>query len=90
MVASNGHVTSELGSSVSVQSSTGTTTITTEVADGGSSNLQGETIWGDFTVYGKGFGHGVGMSQSGAKGMAKAGFDYVSILQHYYTGITVG
>ena len=38
---------------------------------------------------GMGYGHGIGMSQSGAKGMAEAGFDYVQILQHYYTGIEV-
>lgn len=34
-------------------------------------------------------GHGVGLSGCGAKGMAKAGFDYVAILKHYYTGIEV-
>ena len=33
---------------------------------------------------GGGFGHGVGMSQSGAAGMAKAGMDYQEILKHYY------
>ncbi len=48
-----------------------------------------ETVWGDFTIYGKGFGHGVGMSQSGAKGMAQAGFSYADILGYYYTGVTV-
>lgn len=35
---------------------------------------------------GEGWGHGVGMSQYGAKGMAEAGFDYEEILTHYYTG----
>lgn len=38
---------------------------------------------------GKGWGHGVGMSQEGAKGMAKAGFTYDQILKYYYTGTTV-
>lgn len=33
-----------------------------------------------------GYGHGVGMSQYGANAMAKEGFDYKSILTHYYTG----
>lgn len=37
-----------------------------------------------FTV--TGFGHGVGMSQYGAKVMAENGADYVEILAHYYTG----
>jgi len=37
----------------------------------------------------RGFGHGVGMSQWGANGMAQAGFNYKEILKHYYTGVTV-
>lgn len=36
-----------------------------------------------------GYGHGVGMSQYGANAMAKEGFDYKSILTHYYTGTDV-
>lgn len=32
----------------------------------------------------KGYGHGVGMSQYGANGMAKAGYTYEQILKHYY------
>ncbi len=39
-----------------------------------------------FVFSGEGWGHGVGMSQYGAKGMAEAGFDYEEILTHYYTG----
>lgn len=35
---------------------------------------------------GEGWGHGVGMSQYGAKGMAEAGFNYEEILTHYYSG----
>ena len=31
-----------------------------------------------------GYGHGVGMSQYGANGMAKEGYKYINILQHYY------
>lgn len=37
-----------------------------------------------------GFGHGVGMSQTGANAMAKKGADYIDILTHYFTGVTVG
>jgi len=33
----------------------------------------------------KGYGHGVGMSQWGAQGMAKEDYKYYEILQHYYT-----
>ncbi|HHV98528.1 MAG TPA: SpoIID/LytB domain-containing protein [Clostridiaceae bacterium] len=38
---------------------------------------------------GKGWGHAVGMSQEGAKGMALAGFKYDEILMHYFTGTKV-
>lgn len=34
----------------------------------------------------KGYGHGVGMSQYGAHGMAKKGYNYKDILAHYYVG----
>ena len=33
-----------------------------------------------------GYGHGVGMSQYGARAMALGGADYTQILSHYYTG----
>jgi stage II sporulation protein D len=36
-----------------------------------------------------GYGHGVGMSQYGANGMARAGKAAPEILTHYYTGVTV-
>ena len=36
------------------------------------------------TITTKGFGHGVGMSQYGANGMAKEGYKYDQILKHYY------
>lgn len=39
-----------------------------------------------FTFEGTGWGHSIGMSQYGAKGMAEAGFSYVDILLHYFPG----
>ncbi len=39
-----------------------------------------------FRFSGIGWGHGVGMSQYGAKGMAEAGFGYQDILLHYFVG----
>lgn len=36
-----------------------------------------------------GFGHGVGMSQAGANGMAAAGATFEDILHHYYTDVTI-
>ncbi len=38
---------------------------------------------------GMGYGHGVGMSQYGAKGMAEAGFNYKQIIEYYFTGASV-
>src|SRR5581483_5179498 len=37
----------------------------------------------------KGYGHGVGMSQYGANGMAAAGKTYKEIVEHYYTGVSI-
>lgn len=37
----------------------------------------------------RGYGHGVGMSQYGAKGMAENGYNYQQILRHYYQGISL-
>ncbi len=37
-------------------------------------------------IRGAGFGHGIGMSQYGAYGYAKHGYDYKQILAHYYQG----
>ena len=34
--------------------------------------------------WGAGFGHGVGLSQEGAKNMAEQGLTYRQILKHYY------
>ena len=38
-----------------------------------------------WTIKGRGFGHGVGMSQYGAYGFAQHGLGYKRILSHYYT-----
>lgn len=48
-------------------------------------SVQGDTVL--FTT--DGYGHGVGMSQYGANGMAQAGYKYIDILTHYYTGVEV-
>lgn len=39
----------------------------------------------EYTITGGGFGHGIGMSQNGAKNMAKQGMNYKTILDFYYT-----
>ncbi len=45
------------------------------------------TVGERITITTKGYGHGVGMSQYGAQGMAKEGYTYEEILKHYYTGV---
>jgi stage II sporulation protein D len=42
-----------------------------------------------FVITGKGWGHGVGLCQVGASGMARAGASFEEILKHYYTGVAV-
>ena len=44
---------------------------------------------GNLIITTRGYGHGVGMSQYGASGMAKAGYTYQQILKHYYTGVSI-
>lgn len=44
---------------------------------------------GKYVLNGHGWGHGVGMSQWGAKKMAESGYTYEDILKHYYTGIQI-
>ena len=37
----------------------------------------------------RGYGHGVGMSQYGANGMANEGYNYIDIINHYYQGVII-
>jgi stage II sporulation protein D len=46
----------------------------------------GDTV----TFYGRGYGHGIGLSQYGAQGRAAAGQTAGAILAHYYQGTTLG
>ncbi len=48
---------------------------------------QGESGW---LFTGRGWGHGVGMCQVGAYGMAQRGHGYREILTHYYRGVEIG
>lgn len=44
---------------------------------------------GTLLLQGGGYGHGLGMSQNGANGMAKAGMNYEEILQYFYRDVTI-
>lgn len=46
-----------------------------------------ERTTSSFTFHGKGFGHGVGLSQQGACNMARQNYSFEQILAFYYTGV---
>ena len=51
-----------------------------------SGNFSMESKGEQYVFRGRGLGHGVGMCQHGAMGMARTGKDYKAILRHYYPG----
>ena len=55
-----------------------------------SASFTAEAGDGKITFYVTGYGHGVGLSQYGANAMAEAGSTWREILEHYYTGVTIG
>jgi stage II sporulation protein D len=54
-----------------------------------SSDFTWERKGNNIVINTKGYGHGVGMSQYGANGMAAAGKTYKDIVKHYYTGVSI-
>ncbi len=76
--------------SIRLQGSQGSRTLTgTELrqALGLRSTLCSITIMGDtIRIDGRGYGHGLGLSQWGARGLASRGHNYQQILTHYYQG----
>ena len=63
---------------------------TCPAAGGAGSRLSTPASDGDFVFAGAGFGHGIGMSQYGARGAAALGCDATQILTTYYPGVDVG
>lgn len=55
-----------------------------------SSEFTWETSGDKITITTHGYGHGVGMSQWGANGMAQEGYTATQILKHYYNGVAFG
>jgi len=60
-----------------------------EKMDMGTSFLDKYKIPNLFMFVGKGWGHGTGMSQWGARNMAKMGKNYIEIIKHYYQGTDI-
>ena len=44
---------------------------------------------GQIVLRGGGNGHGIGMSQYGARGMAEKGYNYKEILDYYYDNVVI-
>ncbi|KEO82249.1 SpoIID/LytB domain-containing protein [Tumebacillus flagellatus] len=83
------------GQTLNVISGSGTVT---KAINGGNSSFvvvnaagQNRVVTQDqsYIFHGNGYGHGLGMSQWGARGMAESGYTYDQILAHYYTGVTL-
>lgn len=64
---------------------------TTAIGENGSKDIANNHNTGTtgFVFEGKGYGHGVGMSQYGAMEMAKQGYNFEEILKYYYTGVDI-
>ncbi|MFX3634884.1 MAG: SpoIID/LytB domain-containing protein [Candidatus Pristimantibacillus sp.] len=55
----------------------------------GDGSVRAATKEPSFRIIGTGNGHGVGLSQYGALGLAQQGYDYSYILQYYYKDVTI-
>lgn len=61
-----------------------------EVLHSATNTVSTEYSSGDvYVIKGHGWGHGIGMSQYGAKDMASKGYNYVDIIKFYFTGVEV-
>jgi stage II sporulation protein D len=60
-----------------------------EKLDLDSSDFQWKRSGNNVVIQTKGWGHGVGMSQWGAEGMAKEGKSYQEIIKYYYNGVQI-
>lgn len=63
------------------------TTLLREMLNLRSTRISWDIKEDEVTFTTKGYGHGVGLCQYGAKGMAEHGKTYEEILKHYYTGV---
>ncbi len=52
-------------------------------------DIQVENPSGRLLITGRGYGHGVGLCQEGAMQMAASGYNFIDILQFYYTGVKI-
>lgn len=93
-ISADGGITKISTSGLKVKTADGISAICPDIyikgADGTKQAASGAvSTSGGFKISGRGWGHGVGMSQVGAIGMGNAGFDYQEILQWYFKGTDV-
>ncbi|MBY0217264.1 SpoIID/LytB domain-containing protein [Paenibacillus illinoisensis] len=81
--------TGSKGAAVLSASGTGTSSGNALVVMSGDGQARAVTQGQTFMFIGQGNGHGLGLSQWGAKGMADEGYDYQTILKHYYQNATI-
>lgn len=81
----NGQAVSTLYGVSAIYAATGVLTSPTTASSSGVTTLGTSTVF-----YGRGYGHGVGLSQYGALGRAQAGQSAAEILAHYYANTTIG
>jgi stage II sporulation protein D len=92
VLGSNGEMSqASTASNTSVISSSGLSSLNgmTTVIMNGELNAEVVDASEKFKFIGQGNGHGLGLSQWGAKGMADTGHDYQDILKHYYQNVTI-
>lgn len=92
VLGANGQVVTKTGASgASVISAAGTSSYSGEsmVVMNGENEARAVSKSQSFLFTGQGYGHGLGLSQWGAKGLADEGYDYQSILKHYYQNVTI-
>jgi stage II sporulation protein D len=93
-IGANGQLKEFAGDASSLQIAGGSGTVRAAGAGnlfilGGKDELRAATADAEFIIRGNGFGHGLGMSQWGAKALADQGYDYQSILKYYYKDVTI-
>ncbi|MCM3133641.1 SpoIID/LytB domain-containing protein [Paenibacillus polysaccharolyticus] len=81
--------TGSQGATVLSASGTGTSSSNALVVMSADGQARAVTQGQTFMFIGQGNGHGLGLSQWGAKGMADEGYDYQTILKHYYQNATI-
>lgn len=83
------HVSGEQGTQVLSASGSGTFSDNGLIVMNGDRHARVIDKTQSFIFTGKGNGHGLGLSQWGANGLAEQGYDYKKILQHYYKNVDI-